>query len=46
MSENTGHAVYDETLERFVTGVHDTAAKAEAEAGKAPTGHKFTTRKV
>lgn len=46
MSENKGHAVYDETLERFVGGVHDTAKAAEDAAGAAPDGHKFTTRKV
>lgn len=46
MSTATGYAVYDETLERFVSGVHDKAADAEAEAGKTPTGHKRATRKV
>lgn len=46
MSENKGFAVYDETLERFVTGVHDKAADAETAAGDAPEGHKRTTRKV
>jgi hypothetical protein len=46
MSTATGFAVYDTTLARFVTGVHDTAAKAEAEAPKAPKGHKYDTRKV
>jgi hypothetical protein len=42
---NEGHAVYDLTLERFVSGVHDTAAKAEAEVVKVK-GHKYETRKV
>ena len=46
MSTATGFAVYDETLGRFVTGVHAKAADAEAEAGEAPEGHKRTTRKV
>lgn len=46
MSTATGHAVYDLTLARFVSGVHDTAAKAEAEAGTTPKGHKRETRKV
>lgn len=43
---NKGHAVYDETLGRFVTGVHDTAKAAEDAAGKAPQGHKFVTKAV
>lgn len=46
MSTATGYAVYDKTLGRFVTGVHRTAAKAEAEAGEAPEGHDRETRKV
>lgn len=46
MSTATGYAVYDTTLERFVSGVHAKAADAEAEAGKAPEGHKRETRKV
>ncbi len=46
MSVNTGHAVYDTTLERYVTGVHKTAAQAETEAGEAPEGHTYVTRKV
>lgn len=46
MSTATGYAVYDETLERFVTGVHSKAADAEAQAGDTPEGHKRTTRKV
>lgn len=46
MSTATGHAVYDKTLERFVTGVHKTAAQAEAAAGDAPEGHERETRKV
>jgi len=45
MSTATGFAVYDETLERFVTGVHDTQAKADAELVKVK-GHKYDTRKV
>lgn len=44
--ENKGYAVYSDTLQRFVTGVHKTAAQAEAEAGDAPEGHEHTTRKV
>lgn len=43
---NTGFAVYDTTLERFVTGVYDKAADAEAAAPAAPKGHKRETRKV
>ena len=46
MSTATGYAVYDKTLARFITGVHRTAAKAEAEAGDAPEGHEYDTRKV
>lgn len=46
MSTATGYAVYDETLGRFVTGVHSTAAKAETEAGDTPEGHTRKTRKV
>lgn len=46
MSTATGYAVYSDTLERYVTGVHAKAADAEAQAGDAPEGHKHTTRKV
>lgn len=46
MTTATGYAVYDETLARFVTGVHAKAADAEAEAGDAPEGHEHETRKV
>jgi hypothetical protein len=43
---NSGYAIYSKTLGRFITGVHKTAAKAEAEAGDAPEGHEHETRKV
>lgn len=43
---NSGYAVYDETLARFVGGVHKTAAQAESDAGEAPEGHTYKTRKV
>lgn len=43
---NKGHAVYDETLLRYVTGVHVTAKAAEDAAGKAPEGHKYVTKAV
>lgn len=46
MSTATGYAVYDETLERFVTGVYKTSTEAEKAAPEAPEGHKRTTRKV
>jgi len=46
MSTATGFAVYDDTLGRFVTGVHAKAADAEAEAGDTPEGHTRRTRKV
>jgi hypothetical protein len=42
---NKGHAVYDLTLERFVSGVYDTAKAAEAEVVKVK-GHKYETREV
>ena len=43
--EESGHALYDLTLKRFVTGVHPTA-KAAREAGSKVEGHKYETRKV
>jgi hypothetical protein len=43
---NTGYAVYDKTLARFITGVHKTAKAAEDDAPAAPEGHEYDTRKV
>lgn len=45
MSTATGYAVYDRTLERFVSGVHPTAKAAEDEVTKVK-GHRYTTRKL
>lgn len=42
---HAGYAVYDETLERFVSPVAKTKAKAEAEVTKAK-GHRYTTKRV
>lgn len=48
MATNTGHAVYDVSLKRFVGGLHDTAAKAKKspEYVNAPKGHDVEVRKV
>lgn len=43
--EESGHAVYDTTVRRFVTGVHPTA-KAAREAHSKVEGHKYEVRKV
>lgn len=43
--DESGHAVYDTTVKRFVTGVHPTA-KAAREASPKVKGHKYETRKV
>lgn len=43
--EESGHALYDLTVKRFVGGIHPTA-KAAREAGRQVEGHKYETRKV
>lgn len=43
--EESGHAVYDLTVRRFVTGVHP-SAKAAREAHAKVKGHKYEVRKV
>lgn len=43
--EPKGHAVYDLTLTRYVSGVYPTKAKAEEAVTKAK-GHKYETRQV
>lgn len=40
-----GHAVYDETLQRYVTGVV-TKAEAAKVAKNGPEGHKLTVQAV
>ncbi len=42
---NAGHAVYDLTLERFVSAVHPDAKAAEDSVARVK-GHKYETRKV
>lgn len=48
MATNTGYAVYDLTLERFVSGVYKTEKQAAdgPEAKMAPESHKTEVRKV
>lgn len=46
MSTVTGYAVYDLTLERFVTGVARTEAQAEKLVTEVLEGHDYETRKV
>jgi hypothetical protein len=43
--EESGHAVYDKTARRFVTGVHPTA-KAAREAASKVEGHSYEVREV
>jgi hypothetical protein len=42
---NSGHAVYNLTLGRFVSGVHDSAKAAEDAVTKVK-GHRYETRQV
>lgn len=42
----TGYAVYDETLQRFVSGVQEKKADADKLAKNGPKGHTLKVRKV